>query len=85
MLTKWTQVNALTGVPNVTAYELRYSPADPYDSENELAVTTVAPTVLRIETPYGLPNPGSVARFKVYTLRDGGERGSRALRVARPA
>lgn len=67
-------------------YELRYTPGDEYESDDETVVAKIAPDAPReFLTDAGLTQPGAASTFKVYViLNTGNERGSAAMTVERP-
>ena len=72
--------------PHITAYELRYSPNAPYDSDNETVVAALDPAgPFAFETDRGLDVPGATALFKIYAMNETDhEKGSKVVKVTRP-
>lgn len=71
---------------NLKEYEVRYTPGDDYDPDDENVVATILPGAPReILTDAGLTQPGANSSFKVYVmLTTGNEKGSTTMVVTRP-
>lgn len=71
--------------PEVDRHELRFSPEDPYNAENEIVLTTIpAGQPLTHTTSIGLAIPGDTARFSWVALTpDGRESRSNITAVTR--
>jgi hypothetical protein len=66
-------------------YSVRMCPGTTYRASEEQVVGTVQPGTLSFSTSSGLVAPGLKAAFKVYVVRStGNEKGSNAVKVARP-
>lgn len=72
---------------NLQEYEVRYTPGEEYDEDDETVVATILPSDPReLLTDAGLTQPGAFSTFKVYVLlTTGNERGSATMVVERPA
>lgn len=78
----WTESTAAS----LAQYEIRFCPGPDYSTDDETVVGSVDPTEPReFLTLAGLPNPGSIASYKVYVITtEGNESGSSAVSVTRP-
>ncbi len=72
--------------PDLTQYEVRWSPGATYDSALEVVIANIAPTATReFFTTQGLLATGDVSVFKVYVLTStGNEKGSNTVKITRP-
>jgi hypothetical protein len=71
---------------DLSHYEVRGNPGEPYVAADETVLASVAPADAReFLTDFALSVPGVTAGFKVYVvLHTGNERGSEAVYVTRP-
>lgn len=77
----WTAASAA----DLDTYSVRYHPGPAYKAAEEQVVASVPKTATTFATTFGLPAPGSVARFKVYVVTTtGNEKGSNTVSVTRP-
>jgi len=78
----WTESTAAS----LAQYGIRFCPGPDYSTDDETLVGSVEPTEPRVMlTLAGLPNPDSVASYKVYVITtEGNESGSNAVSVTRP-
>lgn len=67
-------------------YEVRYTPGDDYDEDDEVVVATILPNAPReLLTDAGLTQEGASSSFKVYVmLTTGNEKGSATMVITRP-
>ena len=79
-------IEPLPEAADVAEYEVRYSPAQPYRTDDETVIGAFAPGQTKFETMVGLSAPGALSAFKVYAkTRGGNERGSATVTIKRPA
>lgn len=67
-------------------YQVRYTPGDDYDEDDEAVVATILPgSPLELLTDAGLTQPGASSSFKVYVIvNTGNEKGSATMVITRP-
>ena len=72
--------------PHIAAYELRYSPGDPYSADNEVVVLTMEPAPpYKFSADNGLDTPGATALYKIYAMNETEhEKGSKVIKAKRP-
>ena len=70
---------------NIAAYDLRYSPSNPYSAADETAILTNTPAVHAFTTNHALAASGDTARFRIVTLNvTSNEKGAKPFKITRP-
>ena len=70
---------------NIAAYDLRYSPSNPYTASDETTILTNPPAAHTFQTNHALTATGDTARFRIVTTNNtASEKGAKPFKITRP-